>query len=199
MSENGSHVEPRGDSVLMPAIVLFFVSSCFRGCIGRGRASTQRLVRETPCGAQEHCCDPAARVRHTRASRNKTLLCSAEPGLPPPVRNRFSMAVGPLRPCSTRRMRPAVVGQFSTTPNQIVLEGTWSASKSAASRHVPAPLEFSRVRRLPAGRLSQTRFPARGKLRTTPLSKLLPIGCNERWKSGWPTHGAAAALQEIGG
>jgi hypothetical protein len=130
----------------MPAIVLSFVSSCFRGCIGRGRASTQRLVRQTPCGAQEHCCDPAARVRHTRASRNKTLLCSAEPGLPPPVRNRFSMAVGPLRPCSTRRMRPAVVGQFSTTPNQIVLEGTWSASKSAASRHVPGPLEFSRVR-----------------------------------------------------
>jgi len=83
--------------------------------------------------------------------------------------------------------------------NQIVLEGTWSASKSAASRHVPGPLESSRVRRLPAGRLSQNRFPARGKLRTTPLSKLLPICCNERWKSGWPTHGAAAALQEIGG
>ena len=198
MSENGSHVEPRGDSVLMPAIVLSFVSSCFRGCIGRGRASTQRLVRETPCGAQEHCCDPAARVRHTRTSRNKTLLCSAEPGLPPPVRNRFSVAVGPLRPCSTRRMRPAVVGQFSTPPIKSCCRARGPRRNRLRAGTYLVRLESSRVRRLPTGRLSQTRFPARGKLRTTPLSKPLPVCCNERWKSGWPTHGAAA-LQEIGG
>ena len=181
----------------MPAIVLFFVSSCFRGCIGRGRASIQRLVRETSCGAQEHCCDPAARVRHTRASSNKTLLSSAEPGLPPRSETGSPWQL----------VRSGLARHAECSPR--LLGNSQRRQPNRAGGHVvrieigceparPGPLESSRAR-LPAGRLSQNRFPARGKLRTTPLSKLLPICCNERWKSGWPTHGAAAALQEIGG